>query len=129
MPQGRAGAEDVSLLERDRELAAIDGLLSRAVAQDGGLLLVEGPAGIGKTTLLAWARERARRAGLPPLHARGGELEREFPLHVQPRSPSASAMARASFVVICSSSASLALYGGASMMVSPATPSTLPEHG
>ncbi|MGD0197590.1 MAG: AAA family ATPase [Solirubrobacteraceae bacterium] len=79
MPQGRAGAEDVSLLERDRELAAIDGLLSRAVAQDGGLLLVEGPAGIGKTTLLAWARERARRAGLPPLHARGGELEREFP--------------------------------------------------
>ena len=38
-----------------------------------------GPAGIGKTRLLAEARARAGRAGLQVLSARGSELELEFP--------------------------------------------------
>jgi DNA-binding CsgD family transcriptional regulator len=41
--------------------------------------VLEGPAGIGKTSLLAAARERARGAGLRVLAARASELERGHP--------------------------------------------------
>ena len=40
--------------------------------------MVEGPAGIGKTALLAVAREVAEGEGFRVLRARGAELEREF---------------------------------------------------
>ena len=66
------------LLERDRELERIGVLLAGCVAGEGGVLLVEGPAGIGKTALLESARGRARDAGVRVLGARAGELEREF---------------------------------------------------
>ncbi len=66
------------LLERGGELAAIRGLLAGCVAGEGAVLLVEGPAGIGKTALLESARTMARDAGVRVLAARGGELEREF---------------------------------------------------
>jgi DNA-binding CsgD family transcriptional regulator len=71
--RGRTG-----LVERDRELGSLAGLLGAARAGDGGVLLVEGPAGIGKSALLAAACERAREAGMLALSARGGELERGF---------------------------------------------------
>ncbi len=67
------------LLERGRELASIGVLLDGCVAGDGGVLLVEGPAGIGKTALLESARAMARDAAVRVWAARGGELEREFP--------------------------------------------------
>jgi DNA-binding CsgD family transcriptional regulator len=70
------------LLERDRELAAISEALERARTADGAVLLAEGPAGIGKTALLAQARSRAARLGMRVLAARGGELEAEFPFGV-----------------------------------------------
>jgi DNA-binding CsgD family transcriptional regulator len=66
------------LLERQDELARIDELLAAAQAGHGGLLLVTGPAGIGKTVLLAAARERAGRAGMRVLAGRGRELEGGF---------------------------------------------------
>ena len=44
----------------------------------GGCVLVRGPAGIGKTALLAEARTLAAGAGLRVLAARGSELERSF---------------------------------------------------
>lgn len=66
------------LLERDRELELIGVLLEGCVAGEGGVLLVEGPAGIGKTALLESASGRARDAGVRVLGARAGELEREF---------------------------------------------------
>nr|MDQ5808316.1 AAA family ATPase [Actinomycetota bacterium] len=66
------------LLERDAELAVLDDLVAGAGRGEGRLVLVEGPAGIGKSRLLAEARARARAAGLRVLAARGGELEREF---------------------------------------------------
>jgi DNA-binding CsgD family transcriptional regulator len=65
-------------LERDAERAAIAALLDRATAGEGGALIVEGPAGIGKTTLLAGARAEAARRDLRVLGARGGVLEREL---------------------------------------------------
>jgi len=42
------------------------------------VLLITGPAGIGKTALLGAARERARGAGMRVLAGRGGELEGGF---------------------------------------------------
>jgi DNA-binding CsgD family transcriptional regulator len=70
---------DVSalLLERDAELAALDALVAGAAAGSGRLVLIEGPAGIGKSGLLAGLRQRAEPA-LQVLQARAGELEREF---------------------------------------------------
>jgi len=61
------------LLERDRELAAVDELLKR-----GGVVLVEGRAGIGKTALLEAACLRAEGRGREVLRARGSELETGF---------------------------------------------------
>src|SRR5262245_6545127 len=68
---------DDRLLERDRELAALDRLIGDAHAGRGAAVLIEGPAGIGKTRLLAAARERAADR-MTVLTARCSELEREF---------------------------------------------------
>jgi DNA-binding CsgD family transcriptional regulator len=67
------------LLERDRELAVIAGVLG---ADEGALLVLEGAAGLGKTSLAAEARRRAAAAGRLVLSARGAELEREHPFGV-----------------------------------------------
>ena len=81
-PPRAAAARDVpahaaDLLEREAELAALDALL--AAARTGGkLLAIEGPAGIGKTRLLAETRERAQASGMLVLAARGSELEHDF---------------------------------------------------
>ena len=61
------------LLEREGEQAALAGVLAA-----GGLVLVEGEPGIGKTALLAWLGERAAELGLVVRCARGAELERSF---------------------------------------------------
>jgi DNA-binding CsgD family transcriptional regulator len=67
-----------TLLERDEELARIDAGLDAAAQGHGSLLLIQGPAGIGKSELLREARSRARHAGLEVLAARGGEFEQSF---------------------------------------------------
>jgi DNA-binding CsgD family transcriptional regulator len=61
------------LLERERELAAVDELLDH-----GGVVLVEGRAGIGKTALVEAACRRASALGRDVLRARGSELEAGF---------------------------------------------------
>jgi DNA-binding CsgD family transcriptional regulator len=66
-----------ALLEREDELAAIDALISE-LPSGGRLLLIEGPFGIGKTSLIAEAKSRAQEAGFQVLGARGSELERAF---------------------------------------------------
>jgi DNA-binding CsgD family transcriptional regulator len=70
-------AED-SVLERERELEAITAALAAARGGEGKLVLVDGPAGVGKTTLMKCAREAASGAGMRLLRARGNELERPF---------------------------------------------------
>src|SRR6516225_6713615 len=66
------------LCEREGELARVDALLTAARAGRGGVLVITGPAGIGKTVLLGAARERASRVGMRVLAGRGGELESGF---------------------------------------------------
>ena len=67
-----------ALLERDAVLARIDQRVRDAVAGDGSLLVLEGPAGIGKTRLVIAAGRRGRELGLLALTARGSDLERDF---------------------------------------------------
>ena len=66
------------LLDREDDLAAIDAALAEAVGGMGGILLIEGPPGIGKTALLNELRKRACALGMTVRAARGGELERGF---------------------------------------------------
>jgi DNA-binding CsgD family transcriptional regulator len=66
------------LLERDRELAALQQALAAARAGDGRLVVIEGSAGIGKSSLLAESRAIAGGACMRVLGARAGEHEAEF---------------------------------------------------
>ena len=70
------------LLERDGELQALDDAIAGTLAGTAQLVLIEGPAGIGKSRLVAEARRRAAEAGLLVLSARGSELEHEYPFGV-----------------------------------------------
>src|ERR1700761_2660775 len=63
-----------SLREREREVAAIRELLDGR----GRMLLLEGRAGIGKTSLTEVACTRAAELGYEVLRARGSELESGF---------------------------------------------------
>src|SRR3954453_22757992 len=67
-----------SLLERSEELAWIETAFERARWGRGSFLVVEGPAGIGKTAVLAAARAGAGAHELRVLRSRGAELERDF---------------------------------------------------
>jgi len=68
-----------SLLEREAEISRLAGAIGGAADGRGGLVLVEGVAGVGKSTILAHAREQAGAGGCLILSARGDELERAFP--------------------------------------------------
>ncbi len=68
-----------AIVERESELSQIDAALEAAQAGAGGLLVIEGPAGIGKTSLLMAARRSGEQRGFLVLTARGAELERESP--------------------------------------------------
>jgi DNA-binding CsgD family transcriptional regulator len=65
------------LFERDGELATIDELIA-GTRDGGGLLVIEGPPGIGKTALISEARARGQDASLRVLSGRGSELESAF---------------------------------------------------
>ncbi|HET8776917.1 MAG TPA: AAA family ATPase, partial [Candidatus Limnocylindria bacterium] len=67
------------LLERESELHAIGERLSALRDGTGSVLLIDGEAGIGKSSLLRQALRAARHARLDVLVARGGELERNYP--------------------------------------------------
>ena len=52
------------LLERDAELRSIGRLVERASAGEGGLVVLQGHAGVGKTELLRAASDLGDAAGL-----------------------------------------------------------------
>ncbi len=66
------------LLERNEELARIESALADARTGRGRFVVVEGPAGIGKTALLAAARTAAAEEGMRVLRARATEMETNF---------------------------------------------------
>ena len=66
------------LFERDAELQAIADLRHGAKHGTGALVLVEAPAGLGKSALLDDAAASASAAGLLVLRASGHQLERAF---------------------------------------------------
>ncbi|MGZ4306591.1 MAG: AAA family ATPase, partial [Solirubrobacteraceae bacterium] len=77
VPVPSASAASIGLLEREHELARVDASLHAARAGVGGLLLITGPAGIGKTSLLNACAGRARELGFVPLLVRGDEVVME----------------------------------------------------
>jgi DNA-binding CsgD family transcriptional regulator len=65
------------LLERDAELDALARLLDASRAGTGRVALVEGPAGIGKSSLLDACAARAREEGIAVLRALGDDVVME----------------------------------------------------
>ena len=72
----------VVLLEREAELARLGDRLDAAGAGEGGLVIVEGAPGAGKTSLLRAAADEARDRDFEVARARGAELEREWPFGI-----------------------------------------------
>ena len=72
-------SEAAETLEREDELDRIAAALDATVAGSGRTLLIEGPAGIGKTRLLQDARALAKIRGLGRLHTTCDEFERAIP--------------------------------------------------
>nr|WP_255643663.1 LuxR family transcriptional regulator [Actinoplanes polyasparticus] len=64
---------------RNSQLSVVESLLGEARAKRGGALVVRGHAGIGKTMLLAVARDRATASGMVVLQANGAEAETALP--------------------------------------------------
>ncbi len=74
-PIDRPGAS-APVVGRERELAAVDAFLAAPWPR---VLLVEGPAGIGKTTIVDAAIRRTADGGASPLVARATLAERDLP--------------------------------------------------
>ncbi|HEX5015118.1 MAG TPA: AAA family ATPase [Candidatus Limnocylindrales bacterium] len=77
-----AHAGQPSLWERERELGALDRAIAATLAGSSGVVVIEGPSGIGRSRLIAETRLRAAVAGLAVLTARGSEFERDYPFGV-----------------------------------------------
>ena len=70
------------LLEREAELAQIGDALGAAAGGAGGVVVIEGAAGIGKSSLMDATAALAEAGGMVVLRARGGIMEKEFALGV-----------------------------------------------
>ena len=66
------------LLEREAERGVLERAVEEAVGGAGGVVVVEGHAGVGKTQLLRLAAELGETAGMRVLRARGSELDQAF---------------------------------------------------
>ena len=75
----KVAAATGALLERSDELARIESALADArTGRRGRFVVVEGPAGIGKTALLAAARTAAAEGGMRVLRSRATKMETNF---------------------------------------------------
>jgi DNA-binding CsgD family transcriptional regulator len=70
------------LLERESELQRLGAVLDDASERQGGLALLHGSAGIGKTRLLLATCDDAGRRGMQVLAAHCSDLEQQFPFGV-----------------------------------------------
>uniref|UniRef100_UPI0015F04A25 AAA family ATPase n=1 Tax=Streptomyces phytophilus TaxID=722715 RepID=UPI0015F04A25 len=93
----------IPLVERDYQLRLLEVAVGSCRNGAGGLVVVEGRFGTGKTSLLHAAHEHARAAGFTVLRARGSEFESAFPYGIvrqlfEPYLGSAPAAVRAAAV-------------------------------
>lgn len=72
-----AGERRNDLLERNAEVAALGDAIGRTGRGHGGVVIIEGPAGIGKTRLLQTVRQMAADDAAAVAWARASELERD----------------------------------------------------
>ena len=72
----------IELLERELEVAEMTAAIDEVRDGRGQLLVVQAPAGLGKTSLLTAARRTAGDNAVRVLTARGSELESSFPFGV-----------------------------------------------
>lgn len=77
---GRSGARP--LVARAGELDQVRRVLASAAAGLGRLVVLYGPAGIGRSSLVVAAAELATGRGMQVLTARGSELERGYPFGI-----------------------------------------------
>ncbi|GAA0381484.1 hypothetical protein GCM10009530_35270 [Microbispora corallina] len=70
------------LVERDEEIAALEGLLASAVMGRGRIALVGGAVATGKSALLHAFAEQALEHGALPVTATGSRMERDLPFGV-----------------------------------------------
>ena len=77
-----APGDPAALLEREHEVERVRAAVRATRQRAGGVLIIEGAAGMGKTRLLEEARGRASDLGLSVLDARATELEQGFPFGV-----------------------------------------------
>ena len=68
----------VDLVDRTRETTTLRRMVDRLAQGTPGCVLIEGPAGIGKSRLLVETTRLADAAGARVLSARGSQLERSF---------------------------------------------------
>jgi DNA-binding CsgD family transcriptional regulator len=73
-----ATTTDAPLLERDDDLAVLYGVLDEARDGSGRLVVIEGVAGAGKSSLATATMDHAAHHGMRVLRAAGSELERGF---------------------------------------------------
>src|SRR6476619_5026287 len=74
----KVAASTGALLERSDELARIESALADARVGRGRFVVIEGPAGIGKTAMLAAARTAAAEGGMRVLRSRATQMETNF---------------------------------------------------
>ncbi|MER6354088.1 BTAD domain-containing putative transcriptional regulator [Streptomyces sp. NPDC001634] len=67
-----------ALVDRGPQLAELDERVTGALKGNAGVVLVEGPAGIGKSRLLNEARQLAADRGMLTLTARGSRREKDY---------------------------------------------------
>jgi DNA-binding CsgD family transcriptional regulator len=70
---------EIPLLDRSSEVGALEDALAAVPDRAGRVIVIEGPAGIGKTALLRFACNRARDTDLGVLSAHASEFERTYP--------------------------------------------------
>ncbi|MEU7870924.1 BTAD domain-containing putative transcriptional regulator [Dactylosporangium sp. NPDC049140] len=75
---GSENARREQLVDREREVAELRAAAAEAFAGLARVVVIEGPAGIGKSRLLTEARRIAGEHGARTLTARGSQLEKEF---------------------------------------------------
>src|SRR5829696_2711907 len=134
-PRGVMAPLDAHLLEREDDLRDAAALLAAAKDGGGSALLIEGPAGIGKSALIRAVREQAPGLGFTVLAARGAELERDFSFGVvrQLFEPALAAVADGEREALLAGAAGLAepaigkLDGGLASAPSSASPSLDPS--